>query len=193
MPTAPRRHRKNYNEPGHAHELTFSVYRNFPFFKSERACRWLSDSIQSARERLDFAVWAYVFMPEHVHLIVCPRQPVYDVAVIRRSIKEPVARVAMKYLRKNAPHWIPKLSRRRGSRVETHFWLSGGGYDRNITSAATLMKAIDYLHLNPVRRSLVERAAEFPWSSAAWYERGTAGPVPVDTVPSEWLDMESRS
>ncbi len=53
------------NEPGHAHELTFCCFHRYPFLKSERACRWLAESLEEARQKLDFALWAYVFMPEH--------------------------------------------------------------------------------------------------------------------------------
>jgi hypothetical protein len=28
---------------------------------------------------------------------------------------------------------------------------------------------IEYIHNNPVRRALVARAEDWPWSSAAWY------------------------
>jgi putative transposase len=60
------------NEPGHAHELTFSCYRRFPFFSRDRVCQW----IEEARTSLDFDVWAWVFMPDHVHLFVRPRRRV---------------------------------------------------------------------------------------------------------------------
>ena len=94
MPQLRRKHRRNYNEPGQAHELTFSCYRRYQFFTSDRTCQWLRDSIESARRDFDFALWAYVFMPEHIHLIVWPRRPVYDIAEIRQAIKEPVGRDA---------------------------------------------------------------------------------------------------
>ena len=91
----PRRHRRNANEPGHAHELTFSCYRRYPFLSRDRVCEWLVESIDRARKSLEFDVWAWVFMPEHVHLIIHPRRPTYDMAAIRRQIKEPVARQAL--------------------------------------------------------------------------------------------------
>ena len=82
-----RRHRKNFNDPGHAHELTFSCYRGYQFLKPERTCRWLAEAIEDARASLPFDLWAFVFMPEHVHLLIRPREAVYDMADIRREIK----------------------------------------------------------------------------------------------------------
>ncbi len=182
----PRIHRKNINEPGDAHELTFSCYQGHPFLKSERVCGWLCDAIDQARTHLQFDVWAWVFMPEHVHLLIRPRLPAYDIAVIRRRIKEPVSHQALAYLEVHAPEWIPKLTRTRGTRTERLFWQSGGGYDRNVTEPSTLLKMMDYIHMNPCRRGLAERAADWRWSSAAWYVNGSEVPLRVDAIPIEW-------
>ena len=46
-------------------------------------------------------------------------------------------------------------------RVRHRFWQPGGGYDRNITTTATLRAMIEYLHANPVRRGLVAKAEDW--------------------------------
>jgi putative transposase len=182
-----RLHRTNYNLSGQAHELTFSCFRGYPFLRADRCCEWLREAIDQARADLDFDLWAYVFMPEHVHLIVRPRQVKYQIAAIRHSIKQPVARRAMAFLRKNAPEWLPRLTRPRGSRGERLFWQSGGGYDRNIDNGETLLRMLNYIHLNPVRRKLASIAGDWYWSSAAWYDRGRNDPITIDQIPQEWL------
>ncbi len=103
----PARHRRSCNEPGHAHELTFTCYRRFRFLSAERACRWLGDAIHEARRTLDFAFWAFVFMPEHAHLIVCPQRPGYEMATILKAIKEPVGRHSVSYIAEHAPACSP--------------------------------------------------------------------------------------
>jgi putative transposase len=180
-------HRRNYNEPGHAHELTFSCYHGLQFLKAERTCHGLIDAIDEARGKWDVDIWAFVFMPEHVHLIVHPRQAKYDIADIRQAIKEPVGRKAIDYLSTRAPQWLRRVTRRRGKKVERLFWQSGGGYDRNIEEPETLAAMIEYIHLNPVRRGLVELAIDWPWSSAAYYEIGRESPLCLDPIPPEWL------
>lgn len=183
-----KRHRHAINEPGHAHELTFSCYRKYPFLKAERTCLWLAAAIDGARDRLDFDVWAYVFMPDHAHMIVRPRSHPYDVAAILREVKHPVARLALAYLRGHAPAWLDRLAVRKGGRVRHQFWQKGGGYDRNLTEPATLLAACDYIHRNPVRRGLVERARDYRWSSAAWHEDMGPTPVRIDSIPWSWAD-----
>src|SRR5690606_13692612 len=78
-----------YNDPGHAHELTFSCYHRIPFLSKDRTCQWLADQICEAKQELNYAVWAYVFMPDHVHLVVCPRDPLYNDSDFLKRIKEP--------------------------------------------------------------------------------------------------------
>jgi len=181
-------HRKNYNEPGHAHELTFSCYNRFAFLKAERTCRWLSEAINDARMEHRFNLWAYVFMPDHAHVIVWPRNATYDIARVRHAIKSPVGRKGIEHIEINAPDWLPRLIRKRGKKTERLFWQSGGGYDRNIETGCTLMKMIEYVHMNPVRKGLAQRARDWKWSSAGWYEGSRDGaPIAIDPIPSDWL------
>jgi putative transposase len=183
---AKRRHRRRYNEPGQAHELTFSCYHGHKFLQAERTCEWLRDALTKARADLEFDLWAHVFIPEHAHLIVFPRRKIYDIADILEAIKQPVARKALAYIRKHAPEWLPRITVQSGDRIRHHYWQEGGGFDRNVIKPRTLLKMIDYIHLNPVRRWLVERAIDWKWSSAAWFEGGES-PVPLDPIPPEWL------
>jgi len=111
MPRRPetRIHRKAINTPGHAHEPTFSCYHRFPFLKAERTCQWLADAIQAVRAKHSFDLWAFVFMPEHVHLIVRPRSPAYAMSKIMAATKLPVARRAIHFLQKVNHHGWPEL------------------------------------------------------------------------------------
>src|SRR5437667_9180311 len=96
-PTGDRIHRKAINTPGHAHELTFSCYHRFQFLKAERCCQWLAESIGKAQRRQAFWLWAYVIMPDHVHLIVYPFTEKYRMHRIIESIKQPVGAKAIGY------------------------------------------------------------------------------------------------
>jgi putative transposase len=177
-----------YNDPGHAHELTFSCYRRFAFLSKDRTCQWLADAIRAAKSELKYSLWAYVFMPDHVHLIVFPQEQEYNDAEFLKRVKEPVSRSAVQFLKRDAPAWLPRLQAKRGSRVEHHFWQPGRGYDRNITSPRTLQQMIDYIDLNPVRKKLVERAGDWKWSSAGWFEGRPLNDLQPDPIPGEWLE-----
>ncbi|HUU18090.1 MAG TPA: transposase [Sedimentisphaerales bacterium] len=175
-------HRKRcrrYNFPGHAHELTFSCYRNRAFLSSDRICQYLTDSIVQAREKYDFDLWAYVFMPEHAHLLICPRKPDYSISQILLSIKQSVSRKAIIYLKKHNPNGLKSLATGQKNRPY-HFWQSGGGYDRNITSPQTIINAVRYIHNNPVRRELVASAEQWYYSSIRDWQGTGCGQMPID-------------
>jgi putative transposase len=169
------------NQPGDAHELTFSCYHGYPFLKAERTCQWLADAINKARARFDFHLWAYVFMPEHVHVVVYPRMPNYDMDVILKSIKQTVGQKAVRYLRQHDHEWLRRITVKRGKRVDRYFWQPGGGFDRNETEPKAILAMIEYIHANPVRRGLVARPEDWRWSSAGWIEgKNSLRPDPID-------------
>ena len=68
------------------------------------------------------------------------------------------------------------LDRQPNGDEHDRFWQRGGGYDRNLTEPHTIWAEIDYLHMNPVRRGLRERAVDWHWSSAADYLAVRQGP-----------------
>lgn len=177
-----------YNEPAHAHELTFSCFRRFAFLSRDRTCEWLADAIRAAKAELNYSLWAYVFMPDHVHLIVFPIDRTYDDSEFLSRVKEPVSREAVRFLKREAPDWLSRLRVRRGSRVEHHFWQPGRGHDRNIDNARTLQEMIDYIHLNPVRKGFVERAQDWKWSSAGWFAGEPLNDLEPDPIPWDWLE-----
>jgi putative transposase len=168
-----------FNIAGDAHELTFSCYDNRPFLSAERTCKYLVDSIISSRKKHQFSLWAYVFMPNHVHLLICPTRQQYSISDILLSIKQPVSRKAVNYLKNNNPDGLKYMSTSQRSRPY-RFWQKGGGYDRNITKSKTIIDLVHYIHNNPVRKGLVETADQWYYSSVADWQGIRQGPIPID-------------
>lgn len=170
---------KRHNIEGNAHELTFSCYHNQPFLLSERICTYLVDSIISSREKHQFYLWAYVFMPTHVHLLIHPKREKYSISDILLSIKQPVSRKAINYLRKNNPKGLKNLATSQKTRPY-RFWQKGGGFDRNITKVKTAISLAHYIHNNPIRKGLVENVDNWYYSSAADWQNIRQGPISID-------------
>jgi len=170
---------RHYDSPGEPHELTFSCYKGRPFLARERACGYLAQALEGARQKHGFHIWAYVFMPEHVHLLIWPTRESYSISGILRSIKQSVARRALRYLRRHNPGGLRLLAT--GQKHSPYrFWQDGSGYDKNVTDRDILRKMVKYIHENPVRRGLVDRPEDWQWSSARdWMEQGR-GPVTID-------------
>jgi len=142
---------------------------------------WTIAAIDKARNQYQFHLWAYVLMPEHVHLLIRPTTPGYDISAILKSIKQSVARSALAYVQKHSPDFLRRMEDRQPNGSITHrFWQRGGGYDRNLTEPATIWLTIDYIHANPVRRGLCQRPGDWEWPSAREWQQPRAGLLRLD-------------
>ncbi|MCI0523783.1 MAG: hypothetical protein L0Y75_00830 [Acidobacteria bacterium] len=58
----------------------------------------------------------------------------------------------------------------------------------SVFSEAVFMEKVNYIHLNPVRAGLVERAIDYRWSSARYWQRCETDdePLRVDLDRIEW-------
>ena len=114
-------------------------------------------------------------MPEHVHLIIHPQAPRYSIAAILQSIKQPVSQRIVAYVRRTAPDFLDRMyapPSHPGGPSAYRLWQRGGGYDRNLYSAAEIHEKIGFIrriHRNPVRRELVQRPEDWEFSSARDY------------------------
>lgn len=82
------------------------------------------------------------------------------------SLRRPAGIKAIAFLRDNAPEFLERLTVRNTRRTYCRFWQAGSGHDENVSDAAGLHSLVEYIHLNPVRRGLVSRPEDWPWSSA---------------------------
>lgn len=113
------------------------------------------------REKHGFRLLAFCLMGNHVHLAV-------------ETGRVPLSRV-MHGLQSS---YTQAFNRRHG-RVGHLFQ---GRYKAFLVEKERyLLALVKYIHDNPVRASLVRRAADYPWSSDRYYRRGE-GPA--------WLDMD---
>jgi len=176
--TTLRRTLKRREVPGHARYLTFSCYHRLPLFQNDRIKQLFVDQLDLTRQRLSLELYAWVVMPEHVHLLVMPDTPTITISHLLRALKRPVAaRVLDRWRQLDAAI----LKRVLDAKGQPHFWQPGGGYDRNIFSDEELLEKIDYIHANPVRRGLVDRTTDWPWSSALWYDQHDG--LAMDALP----------
>ena len=186
MPSGKRVHRKSWYVDWQAHSLTFSCYGRQPFFSGRHAPNWFLETLSDARDASLFDLWAYVIMPEHVHLVLLPA-PEVQIRRILFRLKRPMTQRVLAWVRDTRPAFLEKMADRQPDGSVTHrFWQRGGGYDRNLRSVRDIHEKINYIHDNPVRRGLVAKSQDWPWSSAAAWVEGGDTPVRVDleSVPA---------
>jgi len=193
----PRKLVKHYDN-GEPHFLTFSCYQRLPLLSKDRTRQWLVDSLELARANHGFHLWAWVIMPEHVHLLLWPPFGLVSsdphgtrgrIRGILSSIKRPVAEKAIAHLTRHAPDYLRRLTVINENRTYHRFWQAGSGHDENVAEPAALHALVDYIHLNPVRRGLVQRPEDWPWSSFRAWETLPAALLKVDRTLTETLEI----
>jgi len=67
--------------------VTTRTYNHFPFFKDERSCDVLMQVITNFYKEERFFLYAYVFMPDHLHLLVKPRRRIETIRRTQETIR----------------------------------------------------------------------------------------------------------
>src|SRR4051794_34802980 len=87
--TPHRKRVRHYNDPSDVHELTFSCYHRLPLLTNDLWRCLLSESIDRALVRHKYRLTAFVYMPEHVHLLVYPVTGATTIEAFLKAIKRP--------------------------------------------------------------------------------------------------------
>jgi|SRR5688572_8617728 len=184
MPLQPHRKRiRHFHEPGDIHELTFSCYHRLPLLTNNTWRTILSRSIDEGCQSLGCHLAAFVYMPEHVHLLVWGIKTKEDVSALLAKIKQPVSIQVRKSLEASHSRLLPRLMvHERPGKVVFRYWQEGPGFDRNLFTTKAVHFSLDYIHLNLVTRGLCVKARDWRWSSARYYE--TDGQQLDDLLPT---------
>lgn len=179
-------HRKmirHYHEPGHLHELTFSCYRRLPLLTNDSWRFELVRSMEEAGKAAEMDLLGYVIMPEHLHLLVQPRQSSAKISLYLARIKQPFSKRIKGLLAASGSALLERLTvRERAGKLTFRFWQEGAGYDRNLFTPAAIRASLEYIHNNPVKRGLCQTAIEWKWSSARHYLSNQVSDGQVPTI-----------
>ena len=152
---------KRFQHAESLHFITFSCFHRLPLLDAPGARETVEAVLEQTRARHEARVYAYVLMPEHVHLLV-NEPPRILLAQFLKAVKQTTSR---------------KL---RGSREK--FW-QDRYYDSNVRGETARSEVIRCIHRNPVARGLVEKPQDWPWSSYRHYAIGEKGTVEIE---SQW-------
>jgi len=159
---------RHYDNLGTVRFVTFSCHQQRQYLSSNSARQILVDQIDKARNKHGFKLFAYVIMPEHVHLVIYPPEKM-KLGIVIREIKSLTAR---NYFAGINP--LPADSRR-------IFW-KHRCYDHNCRTKETIIEKIKYCHKNPVVRGLVKNPGGWKWSSYNWYQGKRDVPLIIDEM-----------
>jgi len=153
---------RRYQQTGDFHFVTFSCYRRQALLETPRAKGSFEQTLERVRRWYGLYVAGYVVMPEHVHpLISEPERSKLAVAI---QMQKQISARDLSAI-KGRPLW------------QTRY------YDFNVRTEKKRVEKLRYIHRNPVRRGLVEKPEDWPWSSFRHYATGIEGAVEIE---SEW-------
>lgn len=166
-------HRKTVrhcHEPGHFHEFTFSCFDRKQLLTNDDWREKLARTLDAANAELRFELVAFVFMPEHVHLLTFPLDDIPDFGTYLARVKQPFSKQIKKVLIEHNSRLLDQLLvQEQPGKTCFRFWQEGPGFDRNIFSKEAIIGSINYIHENPVKRGLCLKATDWKWSSARYY------------------------
>ena len=161
---------KHQHEAGDFHELTFSCYRKMRLLTNDAWRGLLSDSIHAACGEHQIELIAFVYMPDHVHLLVFPTESKPDISQFLANVKQPFSSRIRTLLEDSKSPLVERLTvQERPGRQVFRFWQEGPGCDRNLFQPESIQASINYIHKNPVERKLCKRATDWKWSSARFH------------------------
>lgn len=121
--------------------VTTNTYQRFPFFEEPSHAREAVECLYRVQSLYPFFLFGFVVMPDHCHFLLRVDSP-GRISQIMNSFKSGLT----------FDTGIPKLWQ---SRFHIRIINRSGG------------KALEYIHMNPVKKSLCEKAQDYPWSSAS--------------------------
>lgn len=156
------------------HVLTRGNNRQDLFRTDADRSRYL-EILADAQRKFGLQVYAYVLMPNHVHLLC----------------EMPSGRLAkcMQVIQQRYAQYVNRRYRRVGHLYQARYRAILCERDRY------LLALVRYLHLNPVRAGLADDPVAYPWSSHGSYLGGSDSVVHVTTTPSlgTFSDNPSRA
>ena len=129
----------------------------------------LRNALRVVRQRHPFEIVAMVVMPEHLHAVWQLPPGDADYATRWALVKSAFSRA------------IPNLETIHASRIskrERGIW-QRRYWEHLIRDDEDLTRHLDYIHFNPVKHGLVQRAVDWPYSSLHRYIR-------KGILPTEW-------
>jgi putative transposase len=175
--------RPNFN-PDYLYFVTTTAEKHIHIFKRESIIRIILDSLHFLRTSGRMELFAFVIMPNHIHLIGKFSKE-HSLSDGMRDFKRHTARQIIRQLM--VEEKIEKLemlqSLNQDNRQEYKVWEDG--YDaRDIFSQDFLSQKMEYIHYNPCQPqwNLASTPEEYPWSSARFYALDKPAVIPVDDV-----------
>ncbi len=149
-----------------AYFVTGATYQKAHHFQGSKRLRVLHRGLLTVAEQFDWRLEAWAVFSNHYHFVAHSPADADDASSLGAMLSLLHAKTA---------RWINKLDGRPGRQVWFNFW------DTRLTHQRSYLARLNYVHQNAVKHKLVLVACQYPWCSAAWFER-TASSAMVNAI-----------
>ena len=175
------RWRPDFN-PDHLYFITTTAIERTPLFQRDVIKRILVDNLNLARILGRIKPFAFVIMPNHIHVIVrCTED--HPVSSFLRDFKSNAAKqIIWQYQAENNRQVLDQLELAARDLERQTFRVWDDNYvAKEIFTAAFLKQKLEYIHHNPLQAQwdLVDRPEDYVWSSARFYLLDAHPLIPV--------------
>jgi len=143
--------------------VTSVVRDRLPVFRKEVMKQIVCAALDEARHSGGFAIFAYVIMPGHLHIMTDGARKPSDTLRFINGITS--HRVIGCLKENNYSTSLAKLRDTKKARGHEYSLWDGHSNVLLVTSENVFMERVNYIHQNPVRAGLVVRAEDYRWSS----------------------------
>lgn len=158
-----------------AYFISFATVYWLDVFTRQVYFNVLEESIAYCRKEKGMEVFAYCFMPSHVHLIF--RSSSEDPSGLIRDFKGYTARKLIKTIEENPQEsrkkwllWMMERAGKKKSNVKQRQFWQQHNKPIELWSDKVIQQKIDYIHRNPVKSGFVTDPVEWKYSSARNYQ-----------------------
>jgi putative transposase len=159
--------------------ITSTIINWVPVFTDQEYYDILIDAFKFNQSQKNLKIFAYVLLDNHFHML-CQSDNLTNTI---RSIKSYSAKRIIEKLKidgKNDFLKIFKINKRNYKNTSTYQIWQEGFHPFEINSDSIFNQKLEYIHLNPVKRGLVENPIEWSFSSAFDYYWGKEGKIRLD-------------
>src|SRR2546425_11638544 len=157
--------------------LTSVAKDRLPVFRSDQLKLTVCAALDEARRSGKFALYAYVIMPDHLHVVTdSTLSPGRSLQFINGITGHRI----IDYLKEHEYEAsLKKLRHETRRRRYTHSLWDHHPDARLLLTENMLMQRVHYTHQNPVRANLVQTPGEYRWSSIRYWNGGLSEDEPL--------------
>jgi len=176
-----------FRDPDALYFVSFAVVGWVDVFTRSDYSEIFIDSHSYCQAKKGLELWAYVIMPNHVHLIIS-RNRSASLQDIMRDLKKYTAGKILNAIKLNQTEsrkeWMLRIfqeaGRHNSNNTNYQFWQQDN-HPIELSTNAMIDQKLKYLHNNPVAARIVDRAEDYLYSSARQYS-GMKGSLNVKLI-----------